>query len=74
MTTQHPEDSAQSAVTLRAALRSLPPYKPGKSAAASDVVQYKLSSNENPYPPLPSVLDAVNQVSPEMNLYPDMTC
>jgi len=61
-------------VSLRAALQSLPPYKPGKSAASSDVIQYKLSSNENPYPPLPSVLDAVNQMSPEMNLYPDMTC
>lgn len=74
MTTQHPEGSQQPAVSLRPALRSLPPYKPGKSAAGSDVLQYKLSSNENPYPPLPSVLDAVNQMSPEMNLYPDMTC
>ncbi|RKQ33781.1 histidinol-phosphate transaminase [Kocuria tytonis] len=61
-------------MSLRSALQALPPYKPGKSAAQSDVIQYKLSSNENPYPPLPSVLDAVNQVSPEMNLYPDMTC
>ena len=68
------EDAGRSAVSLRSTLQSLPPYKPGKSAASSDVVQYKLSSNENPYPPLPSVLDAVNQVSPEMNLYPDMTC
>ena len=67
-------DAARSAVSLRSALQSLPPYKPGKSAASSDVITYKLSSNENPYPPLPSVLDAVNQMSPEMNLYPDMTC
>jgi histidinol-phosphate aminotransferase len=33
---------------------------------------YKLSSNENPYPPLPGVVEAANRASDVMNRYPDM--
>src|SRR5690606_18048478 len=33
---------------------------------------WKLSSNENPYPPLPSVLDAIARGAAETNRYPDM--
>ena len=33
---------------------------------------YKLSSNENPYPPLPGVLAAAEQAAAAMNRYPDM--
>src|SRR6185503_16201821 len=33
---------------------------------------YKLSSNENPYPPLPGVLEAATRAAEEMNRYPDM--
>ena len=62
MTTHSSGDAARSAVSLRAALQSLPPYKPGKSAASSDVLQYKLSSNENPYGPSPAAMTAI--VSP----------
>ncbi|GAA3053858.1 hypothetical protein GCM10020000_39770 [Streptomyces olivoverticillatus] len=43
---------------LRAALEAVPTYKPGKPAAADGPVAYKLSSNENPYPPLPGVLES----------------
>lgn len=32
---------------------------------------YKISSNESPYPPLPSVLDAVRDAVGDMNRYPD---
>ena len=33
---------------------------------------YKLSSNENPYPPLPGVLEAAEAAAAQMNRYPDM--
>jgi histidinol-phosphate aminotransferase len=36
------------------------------------MTSYKLSSNENPYPPLPGVLDAANRAAEVMNRYPDM--
>lgn len=36
------------------------------------ITPYKLSSNENPYPPLPGVLDAVRAAAETMNRYPDM--
>ena len=42
------------------ALDQVPAYVPGKPAAAPEgVTAYKVSSNENPYPPLPSVLEVV---------------
>ena len=64
---------SEDAVTLRSALGRLPAYTPGKPAAAPPgVTAYKISSNENPYPPLPSVLDAVRSAAGEMNRYPDM--
>jgi histidinol-phosphate aminotransferase len=33
---------------------------------------YKLSSNENPFPPLPGVLEAAHRAAEQMNRYPDM--
>ncbi len=58
---------------LRAALDGIPTYKPGRPAAGpAGAPAYKLSSNENPYPPLPSVLDTVRQASESFNRYPDM--
>src|SRR4051794_5868090 len=42
------------------------PYRQGKPAAAD---AFKLSSNENPYPPLPSVLASIAQST--INRYPD---
>jgi histidinol-phosphate aminotransferase len=33
---------------------------------------YKLSSNENPYPPLPEIVAAVEDAAATMNRYPDM--
>src|SRR6476661_9995093 len=64
---------AKAVVRLRHALDAVPAYKPGKPAAARDgVTTYKISSNENPYPPLPSVLKVVEQAAAQMNRYPDM--
>ena len=60
-------------VHLRAALDALPTYTPGRPAAARDgVTSYKISSNENPFPPLPSVLDVVREAAGSINRYPDM--
>lgn len=60
-------------VRLRAALDALPAYSPGRPAQVGDgVTTYKLSSNENPYPPLPTVLDVVMSSAAGMNRYPDL--
>ena len=60
-------------VRLREALAAVPAYRPGKAAAArEDLTTYKISSNENPYPPLPSVLKVVQDAATQMNRYPDM--
>jgi histidinol-phosphate aminotransferase len=58
---------------LRGALDGIPTYRPGRPAAAGEgQPAYKLSSNENPYPPLPSVLAVVQRAAGEFNRYPDM--
>src|SRR4051795_3592789 len=60
-------------VRLRDVLARMPDYKPGKAAAApAGVTAYKLSSNENPYGPLPSVLAAIDDAAATVNRYPDM--
>jgi histidinol-phosphate aminotransferase len=60
-------------VRLRESLAAVPAYKPGKPAKPREgVAVYKISSNENPYPPLPSVLQVVADAALEMNRYPDM--
>ncbi|MEZ0577148.1 histidinol-phosphate transaminase [Nocardioides sp. MH1] len=56
-------------------VREIPPYVPGKPPPARPgLTAYKLSSNENPYPPLPGVLGAAEQAASAMNRYPDMGC
>jgi histidinol-phosphate aminotransferase len=58
---------------LRAVLAGIPRYVPGRPAGAGPGgVVHKLSSNENPYPPLPSVVEAVTRAAARMNRYPDM--
>lgn len=58
---------------LRAALDGIPTYKPGRPAAAGrDFPTYKISSNENPYPPLPSVVTVIADAGTQANRYPDM--
>lgn len=58
----------------REGIDSLPSYKQGKPApAGARVPSYKISSNENPYPPLESVRSRVaDQALTRMNRYPDM--
>lgn len=60
-------------VRLRKTLEGVPAYKPGKPAAPVEgLTAYKISSNENPYPPLDSVLAVVTEAAGSMNRYPDM--
>ena len=57
---------------IRPDLHSLPAYKAGQKLAPVDGLQvYKLSSNENPYPPLPSVQAAITAAANEIHRYPD---
>ena len=53
-------------VKLRPEIASLTPYRQGKAAPADS---FKLSSNENPFPPHPAVLEAIASSSVER--YPD---
>ena len=57
----------------RETVAAIPAYVAGKPPVARPGQQvYKLSSNENPYPPLPGVVDAVEAAAARMNRYPDM--
>jgi histidinol-phosphate aminotransferase len=52
---------------IRPEIAALPPYRQGKQAGPD---AFKLSSNENPFDPLPSVVDALQHATP-INRYPD---
>lgn len=58
-------------VPLRPAVAALPAYVPG-GRVAPGAAAFKLSSNENPYPPLPSVVAAIVDAAADVNRYPDM--
>lgn len=59
-------------VPIRPAVAGLPAYKAGKPPATGVSGSFKLSSNENPFPPLPEMLAAVVESCDRMNRYPDM--
>ena len=70
---QPPSTTPTSGVRLRDALDAVPAYVAGRPAVAqAGTTAYKVSSNENPYPPLPSVLDVVREQATQINRYPDM--
>ncbi|MGJ9411802.1 histidinol-phosphate transaminase [Aeromicrobium sp. CF4.19] len=52
----------------RPALAGIPVYRAGRPAGSDDL---KLSSNENPYPPLPGVMERAAATLGRMNRYPD---
>lgn len=53
-------------------LDTLPSYKAGqRPRPRAGLVVHKLSSNENPFPPLPSVLEAITRAAQETQRYPD---
>ncbi len=53
-------------------ISSLPSYVPGARGSAAGPAPVKLSSNENPLPPLPSVSAAIATAGESVNRYPDM--
>ncbi|MGX5696374.1 histidinol-phosphate transaminase [Agromyces soli] len=63
-------ESTSPGVRLRPEIAALPPYRQGRPAPADG---FKLSSNENPFDPLPSVRDAVAASAATINRYPDAT-
>lgn len=57
----------------RAHVERIPAYVPGRPPTTRPgTTTYKLSSNENPYPPLPGVVEAAHRAVDTMNRYPDM--
>lgn len=52
---------------LRPEIAAVPPYQQGRPAPQGG---YKLSSNENPFPPLPAVVEAVQREAERVNRYP----
>ncbi|MCQ2000039.1 histidinol-phosphate transaminase [Arthrobacter zhaoxinii] len=73
-TTENDTDAAEipvPGITPRPVIGKLPQYTAGKPPVAVEGIQsYKLSSNENPYPPLPAVLEAISTAA-TVNRYPD---
>ncbi|MFD2840388.1 histidinol-phosphate transaminase [Populibacterium corticicola] len=61
-----------SRVQLRSAISALPSYVPGARIPVG-ASAYKVSSNENPYPPLPSVVSVIADAANDINRYPDMS-
>jgi histidinol-phosphate aminotransferase len=59
---------------FRPALDTIPAYKAGRPPTAGVELgpSYKLSSNENPYPPLHGVIERATEAVRAMNRYPDM--
>ena len=59
-------------VSLRPHVATLPAYRAGKPAQPGpDGHAWKLSSNENPFDPLPGVQEALRQAGTVINRYPD---
>ena len=57
----------------RANVAAIPSYVAGSPPRPREgLTVFKLSSNENPYPPLPGVLGAATEAAARMNRYPDM--
>lgn len=57
---------------VRADLHAVPDYSQGRPAPASgERESFKISSNENPYPPLPSVVERIAQTLTSINRYPE---
>jgi histidinol-phosphate aminotransferase len=62
--------SAQSP-RFRPVLGQFAPYKPGKAPSGPGGQAFKLSSNESPFGPLPSVVKVIAEAAGDVNRYPD---
>jgi histidinol-phosphate aminotransferase len=56
---------------FRPVLDTVPAYKPGQAPTAASGEPHKLSSNESPYGPLPSVVEVIAEAARAVNRYPD---
>ncbi|SFP02541.1 MULTISPECIES: histidinol-phosphate transaminase [Actinomadura] len=56
---------------FRSVLDRFVAYKPGKVVMSPEGRSFKLSSNESPHGPLPSVVDAIGEAARNVNRYPD---
>ncbi|MFI0354547.1 histidinol-phosphate transaminase [Actinomadura sp. 9N407] len=59
---------------FRSVLDRFQAYKPGKVVVSPEGRSFKLSSNESPQGPLPSVLEAITEAAQRVNRYPDNNC
>ncbi len=56
----------------RKSLRKFSPYQPGEQPSTKDWV--KLNTNENPYPPIPEIMEEIkNAINEKLRKYPDPT-
>jgi histidinol-phosphate aminotransferase len=56
---------------FRPVLSTVPAYRPGRVLPAGTGQSHKLSSNESPYGPLPSVVEVIADAGRAVNRYPD---
>jgi histidinol-phosphate aminotransferase len=56
---------------FRPVLDGFPAYQPGRTPVSPAGKSHKLSSNESPYAPLPSVIDVIADEARSVNRYPD---
>src|SRR6202451_1184596 len=56
---------------FRSVLDGFPAYKPGRTPVSATGRTHKLSSNECPFAPLPSVVDVIAEAARSVNRYPD---
>jgi histidinol-phosphate aminotransferase len=62
---------SQESPRFRAVLENFAPYQPGRRVSTPDGRSYKLSSNESPFGPLPSVAEVIAHAALDVNRYPD---
>ena len=62
---------SQQSPRFRAVLENFAPYQPGRRVSGPGGRSHKLSSNESPFGPLPSVADVIAQAALDVNRYPD---
>src|SRR5438552_16602213 len=55
---------------FRSVLDTVPVYKPGRVPVSASGQTHKLSSNETPFAPLPSVVDAIAEAARPVHRYP----
>ena len=66
-----PDRETQVYPRFRAVLDGFPAYRPGRTPVTASGKSHKLSSNECPYGPLPSVVEVIAEAARSVNRYPD---